>query len=268
MPYLNHGVVLRDPGQPCPLHVNPELEIVFVKSGILKVGYDSRVLELGEGQFFFIFPYHMHSFEPLTPCDATVYIFSQLISDPYIKRSCILEDTRVHSLSAEAANYIAFLDGNRNPLDGYSYANGILSAFINSLSAYEGSGKSETEMVELNVGNAGRYTLPNFDESEAKIVLYIFDHMAEELTLDNVAKAVGWNSKKLSGMFKQKYDIKILDLISNIRVEHASVLLCSEENTISQIAIRCGFGSLRSFNRSFKAIMGVTPSQYRSKNRR
>lgn len=266
MPYLNQGVVLRDPGQPCPLHVNPELEIVFVKSGTLKVGYDSRVLELGEGQFFFIFPYHMHSFEPLTPCVATVYMFSQLISDPYIKRSCIPEDTRVHTLSAAAANYITFLDEKRNTADAYSYGNGLLCAFINSLSNCVRIDKSLAELDELTVGNTGRYILDDFDEFEAKVVLYIFDHMADELTLEELAKAVGWNSKKLSGMFKRKYNIKILDLISNIRVEHASVLLCSEEDTISEIAIRCGFGSLRSFNRSFKAIMGVTPSQYRSKS--
>lgn len=265
MQNINKGVVLRDPGCFCPLHLNPELEIVFVKNGTLQVGYDDRLLQLHGGQFSFILPYHMHSFEALTPCDATVYIFSQLISEPYIKHSCIPDVGGIYSVASATASYIAFLDDNRTTINGYSYATGLLTAFVNSPSVSE-EYKSENAKEHGDTENQSIYTFPYLEESEAKLVLYIFDHMAEELTLEKLAKVTGWNSKKLSGTFKRKYDIKILDLIANIRVERASVLLCSKEKSISEIASRCGFGSLRSFNRCFKAIMGVTPSQYRSNN--
>ncbi|MBQ4280834.1 MAG: AraC family transcriptional regulator, partial [Spirochaetales bacterium] len=37
----------------------------------------------------------------------------------------------------------------------------------------------------------------------------------------------------------------------------------AEEVSVSEVSMRCGFGSLRTFMRVFKASEGITPGQFR-----
>ena len=49
---------------------------------------------------------------------------------------------------------------------------------------------------------------------------------------------------------------------------YACNLLDKHQDTISQIALASGFGSIRSFNRVFRQILGVTPAEYRNEHRK
>ena len=49
------------------------------------------------------------------------------------------------------------------------------------------------------------------------------------------------------------------------RTEQACNLLRTTQKDISDIALDCGFQTLRSFNRAFKAATGLTPTQYRDR---
>lgn len=45
---------------------------------------------------------------------------------------------------------------------------------------------------------------------------------------------------------------------------YACKLLALGEMDISQIAVECGFDSITHFNRTFKQLVNLTPTQYRS----
>lgn len=53
--------------------------------------------------------------------------------------------------------------------------------------------------------------------------------------------------------------------INALRFEYACELLPREDVSITEICGKCGFGSLRNFNRVFKALSGMTPNEYRYK---
>lgn len=54
--------------------------------------------------------------------------------------------------------------------------------------------------------------------------------------------------------------------LMNIRVGYACRLLIDATLDISEIAYDSGFENLSNFNRQFKKIKGVTPSQFQKQN--
>ncbi len=69
----------------------------------------------------------------------------------------------------------------------------------------------------------------------------------------------------LGRMFKQHTGEKISDYLNKIRVEKASSLLLETDDKIIAVAYDAGFESLRTFNKVFLTIMGVSPSNYRNR---
>ena len=70
----------------------------------------------------------------------------------------------------------------------------------------------------------------------------------------------------LSRCFKKNGSGNISDYLTDYRVSKAKELLSrtgQDEVPVSEVSNLCGFGSLRTFMRVFKACEGVTPGQYR-----
>ena len=55
------------------------------------------------------------------------------------------------------------------------------------------------------------------------------------------------------------------EYLLNVRVGYACKLLTDDTLNISQIAYSCGFENLSNFNRQFKKIRNITPSQFQHK---
>jgi transcriptional regulator GlxA family with amidase domain len=52
-----------------------------------------------------------------------------------------------------------------------------------------------------------------------------------------------------------------------MRIERAKTLLRRSEKSITEIAYETGFGSIHYFSRYFKESVGITPNEYRTKNK-
>ena len=68
----------------------------------------------------------------------------------------------------------------------------------------------------------------------------------------------------MSGIINKAFKLSLPQIISRYRVNYARKLLEDGKTSITEIALLSGFGSMRSFNRSFKEIVGVSPSEYRA----
>jgi len=93
---------------------------------------------------------------------------------------------------------------------------------------------------------------------------YIDAHFAEpELTVREIAQAVGVSADYLSRQFRQALGIPAQEYLKRYRFARAMALL-QADMPVSQAAKEVGFHSLCHFSREFKKEMGVTPSQYRN----
>jgi AraC-like DNA-binding protein/ligand-binding sensor protein len=94
---------------------------------------------------------------------------------------------------------------------------------------------------------------------------YIADHHADEMSLDEVAKAVNMSAFYFCKMFKKATGMTFTDYLARVRVEKVKNLLLNPHKRISEAAFEAGFQSLSQFNRVFRKIAGEAPTAYRDR---
>ena len=93
---------------------------------------------------------------------------------------------------------------------------------------------------------------------------FIQEHLAEDISLGQVARAVNTSTFYFCKMFKKMTGINFTDYLSRMRIEKSKNLLLNPNLRVSEIAFEVGFQSLTHFNRVFKKILGQTPTDYRA----
>ena len=89
-------------------------------------------------------------------------------------------------------------------------------------------------------------------------------HLSEELTLDELAKAVDLSPNYFSHIFKKTVGVSLWDYITSKRIELAMAMLHDQtDRNMLDIAADCGFNNSANFNKMFRKITGLTPTQFR-----
>jgi AraC-like DNA-binding protein/ligand-binding sensor protein len=103
------------------------------------------------------------------------------------------------------------------------------------------------------------------DESAnmARTRQFIEKHQAEPLSLGRVAHAANISRCYLCKMFKKATRMSFIDYLSRVRIEKSKTLLLNPNSRVSEAAFACGFQSMTNFNRTFKRIVGRSPTQFR-----
>ncbi len=96
-----------------------------------------------------------------------------------------------------------------------------------------------------------------------RAILFIDEHLTQELSLERIARAAGMSKSYFSAIFKQMNGIPAWEYITRKRVELAMQLLRNRDLSIMAIAEQCGFTSISNFNRCFKEVTSFSPSVYR-----
>ena len=78
-----------------------------------------------------------------------------------------------------------------------------------------------------------------------------------------VAEAFRVSTKQVYRVVQEMTGVGFSDYVENKRIQHASRLLNTTSEPISEIARQSGFGSVNTFYKSFKRIYGISPSEYR-----
>lgn len=92
---------------------------------------------------------------------------------------------------------------------------------------------------------------------------YIRKHMAEQLSLHNVSKAVGVSQTYLSRLFRKYEDASFNTYLTALRMEKAKKLLLQEEKLyVKEVAEKVGYKDQFYFSRIFYSYTGVRPSEY------
>jgi AraC-like DNA-binding protein/ligand-binding sensor protein len=94
---------------------------------------------------------------------------------------------------------------------------------------------------------------------------FILDHLTEDLSLGQVASAVHASIFYFCKLFRKVTGITFTEFVSRARIEKAKNLLLNPNLRVSEIAYEVGFQSLTHFNRTFKGIVGESPTEYRSR---
>ena len=93
-------------------------------------------------------------------------------------------------------------------------------------------------------------------------------YLQPDLTLNSLSEAVNIKPHHLSQVFSSALGITFFDYINRLRIEESKSLLLENNNTVLTTAMKSGFANKASFNKYFKAVTGVTPSEFIKKETR
>ena len=123
--------------------------------------------------------------------------------------------------------------------------------------------KLASEIVRKYCLLVNNHAMKAYSPLVRKVILAIDSDLTADLSLCAHAKALGVNASYLSALFRRETGQTLSDYVARARVEQAIFLLNTTHMQVQTIAQHCGMPDVNYFTRTFKKIIGITPTQYR-----
>jgi len=107
-------------------------------------------------------------------------------------------------------------------------------------------------------------TVSHKDKDLEKIFVYINSNYEDpNLSIIDVQNDTGISERKISTLIKTETNLNFKQFINNLRIVEAKRLILETDLQISEIAFKIGYGNISHFNRVFKTIENISPSEFR-----
>lgn len=100
------------------------------------------------------------------------------------------------------------------------------------------------------------------------ILEYIGDNYKETVCISDLSRLLNVCDDHLIRLFKKTLGITPVKYIINVRLDEMQKLLINTDMSVTDISFELGFSSVNYMSKVFKDAFGITPSQYRRKNRK
>lgn len=94
---------------------------------------------------------------------------------------------------------------------------------------------------------------------------YIEESLADVISVDELAKKVGFHRSSLYRLFKKELGISVTQYILGRRMDKAAYYLLNTRLSVSEIAYMAGFSDYAHFYRTFRKTFDFTPTEYRKR---
>jgi AraC-like DNA-binding protein len=95
-----------------------------------------------------------------------------------------------------------------------------------------------------------------------KVYDYIFNNFKEPIALDTLAELSSMNKSSFCRYFKKHNGKTVSRYVNEIRVGYACKLLHENKLSISEICYESGYNNISNFNRQFRNLKGMSPSEF------
>jgi len=106
-----------------------------------------------------------------------------------------------------------------------------------------------------------------FNQTVAKIDMFIESRIDEKILLREMARAVGMSESTLTRLFRRKLGVAPGQYLIEKRIHKSKTLLIEKDWTIGGVAVAVGFSSQGHFDLLFKRHTGITPKEFRLMHR-
>ena len=233
-----------------PLHLHHNIELTVCTEGALQVYCNGQTKTLHYGDIMVAFPNDVHAYINTEFGKGIMLIFNPNISEVLKNKindhtyDNFASDNTLIPLLTEL--YTEFMSKNSSFLMMYGYLHIILDSVLKHLPH-----STNKQPIEIDLFS--------------KALKYISCNYTNPLTLKALSKYLGVSQYHLSRIFSEKIPGGFCGYIQNLRIEYAKELLENTKLSIYEILLESGFTNQRTFNRVFKNITGLTPSEFRNK---
>lgn len=234
-------------------HIHDDIELCYVIKGGGTAICNGKRYALKEKSVFIAFPYQIHQYVDFC---AGEYVF--LIIKP--SRLLTLGDIFLQNDSTCAVVDFKSIDDDN-----------ILNLLLTALKEYERDGYSvviDAYLTTFFVKLLKHLKLQK-KQMSSDVVLQILDYCLknykEPLAVDDVASALNISRSSVSHIFSSRLSISFNDYVNSLRLSDAVKLLKNTTDSVTDIASKVGFGTIRTFNRAFLKQYGMSPTSFRKK---
>lgn len=96
-----------------------------------------------------------------------------------------------------------------------------------------------------------------------KALSYIGKNYAESIKIKELAELCNLSETHFRRIFTESMHMTPVDYINVIRIQMSCEFMKKNNDSMKDIAVRCGFITTSTFNRNFKKVIGVTPYQWK-----
>ena len=95
----------------------------------------------------------------------------------------------------------------------------------------------------------------------------IYRHPEEKWTVARLSRQVNLSPSHFQRLYRQTFGTTCIADVISCKLQYAKTSLIATSDTIRDIAVQCGYENEEHFMRQFKQSAGMTPTQYRLRNR-
>lgn len=257
---------------PSILHEHTFFEIVYVYDGSCRQTISNNKVTLNTGDLCIIPPGIKHD---ISVFDDTSVILNCLVKKStlhniffnFLNNANILSTFFLNNIYSESGNnYIIFHTGN-----DYEIHRGFLYTYWESINQTLYFDQMISYTLLLIFGLLIRLyersvELPVFtkktDVQRFALLQFIQDNY-RNISLDDVAGRFNYTPEYASKLIKKATGLTFTQILQQVRIEKAQVLLHDTNMTITNIANEVGYENTEHFIRTFKNKMHMTPTEYR-----
>lgn len=227
-------------------HFHKNFELLYLIKGELTLNVNERSVRLRQGQFALILSNQIHSFYSNANTMVWVAVFSEDYVPEFasfIKEKQGREITFCADEEIESLLFHQLIMGGASQMMRRACLLAICDQFMKKVSMEARTSKN--------------------DRLICRVLDYIEAHYREDISMQAIADEFGYEYHYLSRLLNSRYNIRFRKILNEYRVEAAVREIEKGEKGITEIALACGFQSIRSFNDVFIDEKGVSPSEYR-----
>ena len=235
------------------LHFHKDIEIIYVLNGKSYACADRKKELIKSGDLFISFPNQIHNYQGTQIGDYLVIIFSPeiLFDIKDIMYGNTPKSNVLHNMNG--TEFLKLIETAYN--DNSKYGRTLKAGIINQLIAII--------LMQLELKPRIKTNISTLQE----ILNYCSENFSGEITLDDVSDALHINKYHISHLLNDKLGLSFNAHINSLRINRACDLIEDTDKKMADISEEVGFGSIRSFNRAFFAIMDMSPIEYRNRFR-
>ena len=228
-------------------HVHREIELVYVLRGSVDVVVDGSPYVAQTGDCIMILPLQIHFYNSKTVASTVVVNFTGSLVSSFIAEignSTVDRNVFAPDRLTELLIQKYLVDGDPHTVYEQKC---VLYATCNAM----------LKSVRLKPREYPEHA-PAY-----RVIRYVSDHYRENMSLQEISAALGYEYHYLSRMFNRITGSSFRDFLNCLRIEYARSMLRNTQTSVSQIALEAGYQNIRSFNRIFKEVIGLSPTEYR-----